>query len=572
MANILGEAISLVRRMGKNQFSSLYSRLHDLLDFKDFVISWSAKLSRRFGNKAIVFVGATATVYAALSLLIITLGPDAPKPSHDVILKFRFSSPKPSTDVVILDIDERSLAALSTAHGRWPWPRSVLADGIQKVSDSGARAVLLNVMLSDPDKANSDSDAAMELTAQMVRPIAFPMIRLNTINDASSQLKVSQINGAELTGTDKTQPSLAAILPMFVSMHDRLGIANQKPDDDGIIRRYPIVWEEAKFSLPSIVKRTLEVGGAPHQDVPHLMSLNWRNKQGRYYRMSFSDLLELPADDPKLLIFKNSMVVLGLSAPGLGQTKGTAVLPIEDDNEILATAIDDALHGTYLRFIPNWVVFTINLIAIWALVAVAITGFNSSFLNKGFLLAQSGLGLVTLLSASYTNYLIDLSDSMSFGLGVFAAIKLVDSLDNSWTRAKPGFRRVAERNCTGSLLLIGYLDDQVPNTVAFQKYIENTVGMSRFIKIDDLFGGESFVSGNCGKCRIVLVLVDDAQQETLQNWAKSNGIEDKLITLRRELTSDWNPDDKAFQAEVSPFILHLCGDILHQFPSFGHLP
>ena len=119
-------------------------------------------------------------------------------------------------------------------------------------------------------------------------------------------------------------------------------------------------------------------------------------------------------------------------------------------------------------------------------------------------------------------------------------------------------------------LLIGYLEDQVPNTVAFQKYIENTVGMSRFIQIDDLFGGESFVSGNCGKCRIVLVLVDDAQQETLQNWAKSNGIEDKLITLRRELTSDWNPDDKAFQAEVSPFILHLCGDILHQFPRIDY--
>jgi CHASE2 domain-containing sensor protein len=466
---------------------------------------------------------------------------------------------------VILDIDERSLATLSGEYGRWPWPRSVLAEGMQKVSDAGARAVLLNVMLSDPDKANPDSDAVMDLTAQMVRPIAFPLIRLNKSNDTLSQLKVNQINGAKVLAIDNAQPSLAAILPMFATMHDRLGVTNQKPDDDGIIRKYPFVWEEEKFSIPSVVKRTLEVGRASYQGVPDIMSLNWRNKKGRYYRMSFSDFLALPADDLKLRVFKDSMVVLGVSAPGLGQTKGTSVTPIEDDNEILATAIDDALHGTYLRFIPDWAVLIINLLAIWTLVVISTTGFHSSFLNKAFLFAQSGLGSITLLSASYTNYLIDLSDSMSFGLGVFAAIKLVDSLDNSWTRAKPGFRRVAEKNCTGSLLLIGYLDDQVPNAVSLQKFIEKTVGMSRFIRIDDLFGGESFISANCAKCRILLVLVDEMQEQTLVKWVNQSTAQDSFIILSHELVIDWNPDDKNFQAEVSPLILQLCSDILNKF-------
>ena len=572
MKNIVSTVISVVKRMGKNQLPRIYSRLHGVLDFKDLSLSWSARLSRRFGSKAIVFVGALASLYAVFLYLTSSLAPDAPKPSHDVILKSRFSSPKPSSDVVILDIDERSLAKLSSEYGRWPWPRSVLADGIQKVSDSGARAVLLNVMLSDPDKANPDSDAVMDLTAQMVRPIAFPLIRLNKANDVSSQLKVNQINGAEIRASDNFQPSLAAILPMFVSMHDRLGVTNQKPDDDGIIRKYPFVWEEEKFSLPSVVKRTLEVGGAPYQEVPDLMSLNWRNKKGQYYRMSFSDLLELPANDSKLQVFKDSMVVLGVSAPGLGQTKGTAVTPIEDDNEILATAIDDALHGTYLRFIPGWAVLIINLLTIWALVAISTTRFHSSLLNKTFLFAQSGLGAITLLSASYTNYLIDLSDSMSFGLGVFAAIKLVDSLDNSWIRAKPGFRRVAEKNCAGSLLLIGYLDDQIPNAASLQKFIEKTVGMSRFIRIDDLFGGESFVSSSCAKCRILLVLVNQVQEDTLANWVNESAIEDRLIMLRRELAIDWNPDDKNFQAEMSPLILQLCSDVLNKFSNSESLP
>jgi len=564
MVNFLKSLLALLKRIGKNQIPVMYSVLHALVDFKKLSMSWAARLSRRFGSKAIFLVGLVASVYAVALFVTNKLAPDAPKPSHDVILKSRFSSPKPSKDIVILDIDERSLAMLSAEYGRWPWPRSVLADGIQKVSDSGARAIMLNVMLSDPDRANADADAVMDLTAQMVRPVAFPLIRLNATNDALSQLKVNQLSGSEVSSEAKPQPTLAAILPFLSSMHDRLGIANQKPDDDGIIRKYPFVWEEAQFSLPSIVKRTLEVGGANYQGVPNLMSLNWRNKQGRYYRISFSDLLELSADDRKLVVLKNSVVVLGLSAPGLGQTKATAVTSIEDDNEILATAVDDALHGTYLRVIPDWVSLIINLFSIWTLVVVAVTRINSSFFNKLFLMAQSGLGSITLLSASYTNYLIDLSDSMSFGLGVFAAIKLVESLDNSWTRAKPGFRRITRRNHFGSLVLIGYLDSRILGHLDLHKYVEKTVGMSRFICIDDLFGGESLVSGTCAKCRILLVLADDMQQELLKNWVRINGFDDKLVISVHDLKSSWDPDDSGFQNEVSSLILNVCADVLAQ--------
>jgi len=564
MVNFLESLLALLKRIGKNQFPAMYSVMYALVDFKTLSMSWTARLSRRFGSKAIFLVGVVASVYAVALLVTNNLAPDAPKPCHDVILKSRFSSPKPSKDIVILDIDERSLAMLSAEYGRWPWPRSVLADGIQKVSDSGARAVMLNVMLSDPDKANADADAVMDLTAQMVRPVAFPLIRLNASNDAVSQLKVNQFSGSEVSSAAKPQPTLAVILPFFNSMHDRLGIANQKPDEDGIIRKYPFVWEEAQFTLPSIVKRTLEVGGAKYQGVPNLISLNWRNKQGRYYRMSFSDLLELPADDPKLVVFKNSVVVLGLSAPGLGQTKATAVSSIEDDNEILATAVDDALYGTYLRVMPDWVSLIINLLLIWALVVFAVTKINSSFFDMGFLVAQSGLGMITLLSASYTNYLIDLSDSMSFGLGVFAAIKLVESLNRSWTRAKPGFRRISRKNHFGSLVLIGYLETMILDHPDLHKYIEKTVGMPRFICIDDLFGGENLVSGPCAKCRILLILADETQQELLRNWVRLKGIDDNLVISHYDLKSPWDPDDSGFQNEVSPLILNVCAEVLGQ--------
>ena len=56
-------------------------------------------------------VGVLATVYATYLFMVNALTPGMPKASHDVILKTRFSSPKPSADIVIVDIDERTLAA-----------------------------------------------------------------------------------------------------------------------------------------------------------------------------------------------------------------------------------------------------------------------------------------------------------------------------------------------------------------------------------------------------------------------------------------------------------------------------
>ena len=48
--------------------------------------------------------------------------------SYDLAINYRIKSPSPSNDIVILDIDERSLSLLSNDYGRWPWPREVHAE------------------------------------------------------------------------------------------------------------------------------------------------------------------------------------------------------------------------------------------------------------------------------------------------------------------------------------------------------------------------------------------------------------------------------------------------------------
>ena len=62
--------------------------------------------------------------------------------SFDLLMRHRPIAYPADFDVVVLDIDEASLAAMSSQYGRWPWPREVLAKVAAKLESGGARAVM----------------------------------------------------------------------------------------------------------------------------------------------------------------------------------------------------------------------------------------------------------------------------------------------------------------------------------------------------------------------------------------------------------------------------------------------
>ena len=67
---------------------------------------------------------------------------------YDVMTNLR-SEPQSSSNIVIVDIDNDSIEKL----GRWPWPRSLLAEGINKINEGNPRVVGLNIMLSEPEES-----------------------------------------------------------------------------------------------------------------------------------------------------------------------------------------------------------------------------------------------------------------------------------------------------------------------------------------------------------------------------------------------------------------------------------
>ncbi|MDH3584669.1 MAG: CHASE2 domain-containing protein, partial [Phycisphaerae bacterium] len=66
---------------------------------------------------------------------------------------FRVFTPPPTEQLIHLDIDDRSLEVI----GRWPWPRSYLAEILDELGEAGSRAVAFDVIFSEPQGVRIES-------------------------------------------------------------------------------------------------------------------------------------------------------------------------------------------------------------------------------------------------------------------------------------------------------------------------------------------------------------------------------------------------------------------------------
>ncbi|MFL6651647.1 MAG: CHASE2 domain-containing protein, partial [Sulfurifustaceae bacterium] len=95
-----------------------------LLRFARWILLPLALLSERLGNR--FYLGlAVVVIVGALYGIAGGLTGGMKHQAYDLIMKSRFRTPLPDPDIVLVDIDEASLAAMAPEYGRWPWPRSV---------------------------------------------------------------------------------------------------------------------------------------------------------------------------------------------------------------------------------------------------------------------------------------------------------------------------------------------------------------------------------------------------------------------------------------------------------------
>lgn len=298
--------------------------------------------------------------------------------TYDQLQQHRLWASAPDPRIVIVDIDERSLADMAPEFGRWPWPRDTLASVLDHAQRQGAAAVVFDVLFSDPDRLHPGGDRALEAAVRSGSAGFFPVLRLPAAIDAQSTLRASAVPGLAWPGPDAAQPAptIAAVLPFMQAMlqSTRLGTHTAQLDADGKIRRFalhealPGGW--TLRSMPAAVAQHLGVQAAP-DPAPRLVV--WRRAHDLYPRVPFSVVWacaegQQRADCPQL---GGRIVLVGASASSLHDIKSTPLAAQHLGVDILATLIDNALHQRHFRELPaglRWALGVAALALAWWLV------------------------------------------------------------------------------------------------------------------------------------------------------------------------------------------------------------
>jgi hypothetical protein len=228
------------------------------------------------------------------------------------------------------------------------------------------------------------------------------------------------------------------------------------------------------------------------------MLLNWRNKRGSYTRIPFSDVFaDVEKNNTKALErFRNAIVIIGPTAPGISTLKGTASSPLTDDNLILATAIDDLTAGTWLRPIPVGITSLASLLLVIFLAYRFSIGSSDKQLNRYFVVAQLIVAGITVVAISYTNYLVDLSGAFFFGLTYFSIAKTHAWIETNSRRGHPTYAALPSGPNDARLIILGFgsTEESRRASVDLRGRFEALLGVERVFHIDNLLDSGQLLS------------------------------------------------------------------------------
>ncbi len=276
----------------------------------------------------------------------------------DVLVRKVAATLKPDPDIVIVDIDEASIAAMQEVAGSWPWPRAVHGELVQGIERQQPAAIVFDILFSEPDRYRPESDQMFNEVLHDTHNVYFPMLQL--AGEQSNGVPLAEL--AKVSDlphrADADQSAHAKLLvPQAIDPQSwRMGLINFTEDKDGIARRYDVRRDIGGWQLESLPARlTRELGiKLPEQDS---IALHWRGLQPVFKHISYSELYadqsrQKPLRDTNEL--RGKIVVIGSSATGLHDIRATPISDLYWGTEILATAIDNLKNQRHTTAVPTY--------------------------------------------------------------------------------------------------------------------------------------------------------------------------------------------------------------------------
>ena len=273
---------------------------------------------------------------------------------------------RPAPRTLVIDIDSDSIRHV----GQWPWPRDQLARLVHIAA--AARVIGIDLLLTEPDRvARSDHETDAILAASL-RQVPVVLAAAADPAGAFASHPIPAATPVFETGKDPRAAlphfrSVAWPLAALASAASGTGLVTVPPEADGIMRRMPTIASVGSLLIPSFALEVLRVasrakwiGLRAAPDGEQVLEIGDRviptdAAGGVWPRFSVNAAsLSLPAD--RVLsgavdqgVFRDRVVLIGSSAPGLGDAFETPLRRLESGVSIQAQLVDSLLAGDFLR-------------------------------------------------------------------------------------------------------------------------------------------------------------------------------------------------------------------------------
>lgn len=327
--------------------------------------------------------------------------------SFDLYQQIQPRQPDPSkmaAEVAIIDIDEKAL----NAHGQWPWPRTLLAELVTKLTQAGVAVIGFDIVFAEADRTSPALIAKQypALNASLRKSLEALPSNEDVLVQAMQQSRVvlGQVGiGEQKEGTiaapkagfgilspdsDKliypylnTYAGLVSNRPQLEEAAKGLGLFSTRPDADGIIRRVALIEQLPNQQLrPSLSLEMLRValGGTDDylikgykdgtQGIQSIIVKTANPQQtfeiptdsrGQVYvhfadyptakpPLYFSAANVLAGDANTLQKLTGKLVVIGTSAVGLKDIRQTPISPVLPGVEVHAQLLETILSNSHL--------------------------------------------------------------------------------------------------------------------------------------------------------------------------------------------------------------------------------
>ncbi|WP_028456183.1 CHASE2 domain-containing protein [Chitinilyticum litopenaei] len=311
----------------------------------------------------------------------------------DQLLRWHAPRHAPASDIVVIDIDQKSLEDMNQEAGKWPWPRSVHGELLQALAAQQPRAIVFDILFNEQDVDRPEADQFFREAVAATPRVYFPYMLLAEGSSSALIAELPQELGIRALAHADRQARPPLLLPNIVPpQYWRGGLINFATDHDDIGRRYFLYRDADGWRIPSLPATLARDFGWP-LPAGDSLRINWH---GQRQHVSYSELYLDAQRERKLRPaneFRDKIVIIGTAAPGLQDLRPTPLDSLYPGVDILASAIDNLQQGDWLRTPPRgW--FVLPALLLLGLLALGFQKQLNTLTMAGCLL------LVTLLIAT----------------------------------------------------------------------------------------------------------------------------------------------------------------------------